>query len=253
MIGLWLGALLAINAATIYIGWRFLDNRERTAGACSTREAIAALAWEIPGSANGDVFEGTHRGRRVTVRARGTKYEIVIEGEPSAGTLTGPEALAAIRHAARTPEGLAAMPDWQALVHVFDAHPIRFEKGSLRAVASAGGGVLGSRDEAQRLKRLLDRLVEVTRIAHLALSLRTRAGSEARCPYCHDDFETRQRTIECPRCGVKHHEECYQEFGRCSVFACATRHGVMPDGIDLARHNRSDVSPEADAKQGFTR
>src|SRR5271156_6607696 len=103
----WMLVLVAVNLGLVAMVRWFLNDRDRPASACSPNDVLAALAWEGHGKVEGGRFEGRHRDRNVTIQVRGGHYEIAIEGEPSAGTLTGDEALAAIREAARTVEGLA--------------------------------------------------------------------------------------------------------------------------------------------------
>src|SRR4051812_43141728 len=41
--------------------------------------------------------------------------------------------------------------------------------------------------------------------------------SPTRCPFCHEGIErTRERWVACAGCLARHHEECWNESGRCS-------------------------------------
>ena len=40
------------------------------------------------------------------------------------------------------------------------------------------------------------------------------------CPVCQSGFVSEEKTISCPKCGVKHHKECWKMIGGCSTFGC---------------------------------
>jgi hypothetical protein len=52
----------------------------------------------------------------------------------------------------------------------------------------------------------------------------TGGGSQARCPYCHDDIdlETAPDLMTCPECDTVHHRDCF-EAGGCTVLGCSAR------------------------------
>jgi hypothetical protein len=56
------------------------------------------------------------------------------------------------------------------------------------------------------------------------LTERTRSG-DPRCPFCHDDVDSRSRAWSCPRCGTYHHDGCAVEHGKCAVHGCGGTHG----------------------------
>ncbi len=193
---------------------------ESGATACTPLEVLSALRWEIPGGLlEGTRFTGRYKDRAVAISLAGAHYEVEIEGIPSGIDLEAKEALTRLEESPET----ANRPDWQAIVRVFHSHSIRFTNGRLIARTEFGGGVIGPHEEAIRLRRLLDKLVEVTEAARLAFSLRSRGSADTRCPYCHGDFVGRAQTTECPKCGALHHVDCFTEHGKCAVFACSTR------------------------------
>lgn len=46
------------------------------------------------------------------------------------------------------------------------------------------------------------------------------------CAYCQGPVVKSDRVIVCPRCGVAHHRECWQENGGCAVFGCGENTGA---------------------------
>lgn len=219
--------IFVISVYKVSIGF----GSDGTGAACEPDAVLSALQWEVKGTFAAGRFEGMHRDRKVEIRIQGGHYRIAIEGTPELGDLEGREALARMELLARSPDALklAAIPDWQAILRVFHANPFRFEGGRLISTAAFGGGVLGPHEEATRLKRLLDRLVEVTAVAQFALSLRARVATDTRCPYCHGDFEGGLLQITgCPKCGARHHVDCFVEHGKCAVFACSAQ---VPQGL----------------------
>jgi hypothetical protein len=102
-------------------------------------------------------------------------------------------------------------PEWALLLR--NVGPIRFENGRLVATSSR------RRSGELDLRQLLDRLVDSTRLVRRTLVKRLRV-TRTRCPYCHDGVGAESLSRGCPRCGARHHLECYLEHGRCAVYAC---------------------------------
>ncbi|MEZ0229176.1 MAG: hypothetical protein ACAI25_11175 [Planctomycetota bacterium] len=203
--------------------YRFGVTSEAGGDACQPDEVLTALQWEVKGTYASGRFDGRHRDRNIEIHIQAGHYRIAIEGTPEAGDLEGAEALRHIEALSRSPEGLKleAVPDWGAIVRVFHAHPFRFEGGRLLSTATFGGGVLGTHEEAIRLRRLIERLIEVTKVAQVALSLRAKLHQDTRCPYCHDAFDAAVPDTQCPKCSARHHVDCFAEHGQCAVFACS--------------------------------
>lgn len=44
---------------------------------------------------------------------------------------------------------------------------------------------------------------------------------ETLCPYCRAVIQEQDEVARCRKCRTAHHEECWREQGRCSVFGCA--------------------------------
>lgn len=67
---------------------------------------------------------------------------------------------------------------------------------------------------------------ETLRVEATARVRRGRAlgSSEARrCPYCRGEFAEEERpTVRCAACATAQHADCWEEHGRCSVFACGS-------------------------------
>ncbi|MBI3723134.1 hypothetical protein HY251_04145 [bacterium] len=110
--------------------------------------------------------------------------------------------------------------DWRALFRVFGVDSVVFAGGLVYASAKFGDG-FSVPDEAVRLERLLERLAAVSTLLGSILAVSERADSEARCPYCHDGLAEESAMADCPRCGARHHADCYTDYGRCAVFGCA--------------------------------
>jgi hypothetical protein len=47
------------------------------------------------------------------------------------------------------------------------------------------------------------------------------------CPYCRSDFSEASGTVSCRDCNTRHHTECWEEVGRCSVFGCNCKSEVI--------------------------
>jgi len=41
------------------------------------------------------------------------------------------------------------------------------------------------------------------------------------CPYCRGPLLTEEPATECEGCGTRHHTECYEENGGCTIFGCS--------------------------------
>ncbi len=175
-------------------------------------ETIVALAGRIPGATLiGSTLTGFYEGRGIQIVLAEDAYEISIEGVPVAFGLEGADALARIDSAARTMELADRHPEWVELRRALG--PIRFEHGRLVATAHPEPG-------AVHLRRLVDLLVDSTRLVRRRLVKRLRV-TRTRCPYCHDGVGAESLSRGCPRCGARHHLECYTEHGRCAVYACS--------------------------------
>ncbi len=46
------------------------------------------------------------------------------------------------------------------------------------------------------------------------------AVEDVLCPYCRGQFTGAESTVSCRECKTRHHQECWEEVGRCSVFGC---------------------------------
>lgn len=57
---------------------------------------------------------------------------------------------------------------------------------------------------------------------------RARASNEGRCPYCHQDVADGTDRVSCVACVTRHHQACWEEHRRCSVFGCGSAEHVTP-------------------------
>lgn len=46
--------------------------------------------------------------------------------------------------------------------------------------------------------------------------------SQTHCPYCRSEIGEQDAVSRCRKCRTAHHEECWKEQGRCSVFGCGS-------------------------------
>lgn len=53
------------------------------------------------------------------------------------------------------------------------------------------------------------------------------AASDILCPYCRNDFNETAGTVSCRDCKTRHHQDCWEEVGRCSVFGCNCKSEVI--------------------------
>jgi GntR family transcriptional regulator len=44
----------------------------------------------------------------------------------------------------------------------------------------------------------------------------------ANCPYCRQSMEPADSIVSCFACNTAHHEECWNEVSRCSIFGCGS-------------------------------
>jgi hypothetical protein len=51
-----------------------------------------------------------------------------------------------------------------------------------------------------------------------------------RCPVCMAPIRRSSVTMECDRCGLPHHPECWDWVGKCARYACGGRHAVPVTG-----------------------
>jgi TM2 domain-containing membrane protein YozV len=67
------------------------------------------------------------------------------------------------------------------------------------------------------------------------------------CPYCRCSFEAEDEIITCAGCATRHHRDCLQENGGCTVFGCSQAPTEEPK-INVTRQDMtSEMQPEAAA------
>ena len=47
------------------------------------------------------------------------------------------------------------------------------------------------------------------------------------CPYCRGEFSGSDATVSCSECKTRHHQECWEEVDRCSVFGCRNKTEIV--------------------------
>ncbi len=50
--------------------------------------------------------------------------------------------------------------------------------------------------------------------------LSANTGNEKVCPYCMMPIQQGERVISCPKCGIPHHRDCWDENGGCTTYGC---------------------------------
>jgi hypothetical protein len=53
------------------------------------------------------------------------------------------------------------------------------------------------------------------------------AAKDILCPYCRNDFNETTGSVSCRDCKTRHHQDCWEEVGRCSVFGCNCKAEVI--------------------------
>jgi hypothetical protein len=59
------------------------------------------------------------------------------------------------------------------------------------------------------------------------------------CPYCHAVIKPSAKTIICPKCGIPHHKECWDENGGCTTYGCK---GKKNSDVKKGNKNNSVMS-----------
>ena len=86
---------------------------------------------------------------------------------------------------------------------------------------------LKSKDEASlhQIENILgeewDLLRTVTAILQpLQLRVSDRSAAEVECPFCKNELNELATLVRCSSCNTYHHQTCFMENGRCSVYGC---------------------------------
>lgn len=96
---------------------------------------------------------------------------------------------------------------------------------SIASLSSEGG------QQRREVDFLSDRVLVLEKVAPVSVRADVPHGEGSeRCPYCHDAMAAGACVVRCDRCNARHHVECYQEHGRCAVFACGSREAVHAAG-----------------------
>ena len=53
------------------------------------------------------------------------------------------------------------------------------------------------------------------------------------CPYCLSQISDTEETVQCAKCGAKHHAECWHENGGCAAKNCDRRDRQAPINIEV--------------------
>jgi TM2 domain-containing membrane protein YozV len=73
--------------------------------------------------------------------------------------------------------------------------------------------------------------------------------SGATCPYCRTAFETDDEIVTCSGCATRHHADCLEENGGCTVFGCSQAPAEEPmisvSDRDLASGGRQETATSA--------
>lgn len=66
------------------------------------------------------------------------------------------------------------------------------------------------------------------------------------CPYCQTPIKPNVPVYVCDRCGIPHHQECWEYNGGCTTFGCA---GAGTAGVPTGSQHRAVPSPPAYSQQ----
>jgi hypothetical protein len=102
--------------------------------------------------------------------------------------------------------------------------------------------------DPESLKEIFDSLVI---LARLCTRKKVEVGSEAAeqfvwtggsqaalCPYCRDSIDNFElEVVSCGRCHTLHHEQCFEEAGACTIFACG---GQTPEPVSGSVETNGD-------------
>lgn len=61
------------------------------------------------------------------------------------------------------------------------------------------------------------------------------------CPFCQSNIISKEGIVNCPKCNIPHHKECWIENGGCSIFGCGYQRGVEYQERSVGR--RQSFSP----------
>jgi hypothetical protein len=69
------------------------------------------------------------------------------------------------------------------------------------------------------------------RLGHFLMDTEARQkileAADVLCPYCRGEFIAKDDTVSCRECKTRHHQECWDEVGRCSVFGCGHKSEIV--------------------------
>ncbi|MCI0605504.1 hypothetical protein L0156_21175 [bacterium] len=54
----------------------------------------------------------------------------------------------------------------------------------------------------------------------LQLHVSDRSAAEVECPFCKSELNELATLVKCSSCHTYHHQTCFMENGRCSVYGC---------------------------------
>lgn len=62
------------------------------------------------------------------------------------------------------------------------------------------------------------------------------------CPFCKSSIKEDDKKIDCIKCGIPHHEECWNENGGCSTFGCSDQ-----GGLNSQSNINFDITPSSNS------
>ncbi len=66
------------------------------------------------------------------------------------------------------------------------------------------------------------------------------------CPYCRNPIKMWEDSVQCPSCYLRHHTECWEENGGCTIYGCPE----SPDAKAFRQDGRqSDADVEVYSQQ----
>jgi hypothetical protein len=116
----------------------------------------------------------------------------------------------------------------RSLFHRFAGRFVRIEGGQLVARFSPGLDARAITALTRELVQLAWREPSVTvaprpSTVGQAVQASPSAGSDLRCPYCHDHLPQEALVVHCAGCDAPYHPSCFEEGDGCSIPGCGQR------------------------------
>jgi hypothetical protein len=96
---------------------------------------------------------------------------------------------------------------------------LTIEKGTIYAEKPAHALDLCP-NELHRFFGALTRVAKLVEGLTASLVTSITAYEQTRCPFCRDDLRPSEELVDCASCGTRHHAECFEDLGECTIRGC---------------------------------